>query len=119
MPGDSVVKNLLAMKEMWVPPLGQEVPLEKKMPTHSSLLAWKIPRQRSLAGCSPWGPKRVGHGLAIKQRQRIIKVIETERRMVVSRAWVYDNLVFNGDRGSVGKDRKVLEVTVVDCCTSV
>ena len=23
--------------------------------THSSTLAWKIPRQRSLVGCSPWG----------------------------------------------------------------
>ena len=27
--------------------------LEKAMATHSSTLAWKIPR-RSLVGCSPW-----------------------------------------------------------------
>ena len=25
------------------------------MATHSSILAWRIPGQRSLAGCSPWG----------------------------------------------------------------
>ena len=28
---------------------------EKAMTTHSSTLAWKIPWQRSLVGCSPWG----------------------------------------------------------------
>ena len=29
---------------MWVPSLGQEDSLEKEMATHSSILAWKIPR---------------------------------------------------------------------------
>ena len=33
----------LPMQEMWVLSLGQENPLEKKMATHSSILAWKIP----------------------------------------------------------------------------
>ena len=28
---------------------------EKAMAPHSSTLAWRIPRQRSLVGCSPWG----------------------------------------------------------------
>ena len=28
---------------------------EKAMASHSSTLAWKIPPQRSLVGCSPWG----------------------------------------------------------------
>ena len=27
------------------------------MATHSSILAWEINGQRSLAGYSPWGPK--------------------------------------------------------------
>ena len=27
------------------------------MGTHSRILAWRIHGQRSLAGCSPWGPK--------------------------------------------------------------
>ena len=29
------------------------------MATHSSILAWKIPGQRSLAGYSPWGQKEL------------------------------------------------------------
>jgi len=38
-----LVKNLPAMQETWVQPLGQENPLEKGMATHSSILAWTIP----------------------------------------------------------------------------
>ena len=38
-----MVKNLPAMQETWVQSLGQEDLLEKKMATHSGVLAWKIP----------------------------------------------------------------------------
>ena len=38
-PVGSAVKSLLAMQEMWLQSLGQEEPLEKKMTTHSSILA--------------------------------------------------------------------------------
>ena len=34
---------------------------------HSSILAWEIPRTKSLAGWSPWGHKRVGHDFMTKQ----------------------------------------------------
>ena len=34
------------MQEMWVPSLGQEVPLEKEMAPHSGILAWKNPLER-------------------------------------------------------------------------
>ena len=37
------VKNLPAVWEAWVQCLGQEDPLEKRMVTHSSILAWRIP----------------------------------------------------------------------------
>ena len=37
------VKHLPTMRETWVRSLGWEVPLEKEMATHSSILAWKIP----------------------------------------------------------------------------
>ena len=43
-PGAQMVKNLPTMRETWVQPLGQEDPLEKGMATHSSILAWRIPR---------------------------------------------------------------------------
>ena len=38
-----MVKNLPAVDETLVRFLGQEDPLEKKMATHSSFLAWRIP----------------------------------------------------------------------------
>ena len=38
------VKNLPAMQEAWVQSLGQEDPLEKGMPPHPSILAWRISR---------------------------------------------------------------------------
>ena len=37
-----MVKNLPAVQETWVQSLGWEDPLEKKMATHFSILAWKI-----------------------------------------------------------------------------
>ena len=40
------------MRETWVWSLGQEDPLEKGMATHPSILAWRIPGQRSLVGYS-------------------------------------------------------------------
>ena len=51
------VKNLPVMQETWVPSLVWEDPLEEKMATHSSILAWKSHQQRSLVGYSPWGHK--------------------------------------------------------------
>ena len=37
------VKNLPAMQETRVPSLSWEDPLEKRMATHSSMFAWRIP----------------------------------------------------------------------------
>ena len=37
------VKNLHAMQETWVQPLGWADPLEEGMATHSSILAWRVP----------------------------------------------------------------------------
>ena len=38
-----LVKNLPAVEESQVQSPGREVPLEKEMAAHSSILAWKIP----------------------------------------------------------------------------
>ena len=38
-----LVKNPPAIQETWVRSLGWEDPLEKGKPTHSSILAWRIP----------------------------------------------------------------------------
>ena len=56
------------MQEMWVWSLGGEDALEKEMATHSSIPAWEIPRTEGTGELhSPWGHKRVGYDLAIKQ----------------------------------------------------
>ena len=47
------------MQETRVRFLGWEDPLEKEMATHSSILAWEIHGQRSLAGYSPQTCKEV------------------------------------------------------------
>ena len=39
-----LVKNPPAMQETWVLSLSWEDPLEKGKATHSSILAWRIPR---------------------------------------------------------------------------
>ena len=54
-----MIKNLPAMQETWVQSLGQEDPLEKRMATHTSILAWPIPQKR-LVSYSPWGHKELG-----------------------------------------------------------
>ena len=38
-----LVKNLTALRETWFRFLGWEDPLEKRIATHSSILAWRIP----------------------------------------------------------------------------
>ena len=50
-----------AGRERWVPSLGQEDPLEKRMVTHSSILAWKIPWPEELDRLQSVGSQRVGH----------------------------------------------------------
>ena len=58
------VKNLPAVKETWeaqVQSLGSEEPLEKEMATHSSILAWEIPRTEEPGRLQSMGPQRVRH----------------------------------------------------------
>ena len=56
------VKRLPATQETWVRSLGWEDPLEKEMATHSSILAWRIPRMEEPGGLQSMGSQRVGHG---------------------------------------------------------
>ena len=56
-----MVKNLPAMSEAWVQSLGLEDPLEKKMATHSSILAWRILWTEESGGLQSMGWQRVRH----------------------------------------------------------
>ena len=55
-----MVKGLPAMQETQVRFLGQEDPLEKEMATHSSMLAWRIPRSEEPDRLQSLGSQRVG-----------------------------------------------------------
>ena len=55
-----MVKHLPAMWETWVRSLSQEDPLEKEMATHSSILAWRIPRTEEPSRLQSMGSQRVG-----------------------------------------------------------
>ena len=55
------LKRLPAMQETWVQSLGQEDPVEKKMATHSSILAWRIPWTEEPGGLQSMGSQRVRH----------------------------------------------------------
>ena len=55
------VKNLPAMQVTQVRVLGWEDPLGKEMATHSSILAWRIPRTEEPGGLQSMGSQRVGH----------------------------------------------------------
>ena len=52
------------MPETRVLSLGQEVPLEKEMVTHSSILAWKIPWAEEPGRLQSMRSQRVGHAIS-------------------------------------------------------
>ena len=51
----------LLMQETQVRSLGWEDPLEKRMATHCSILAWRFPCTEELGGLRPMGSQRVTH----------------------------------------------------------
>ena len=55
------LKHLPPMQETQVRSLGREDPLEKKMATHSNILAWTIPWKEEPGGLQTMGSQRTGH----------------------------------------------------------
>ena len=56
-----MVKNLSAIRETWVQPLGWEDPLEEGMATCYSILAWRILWTEEPGGLQSMGSQRVRH----------------------------------------------------------
>ena len=56
-----MVENLPILQETWVQSLGLEDPLEKRLATHSSILAWRIPWTEEPGGLLHKGSQRVRH----------------------------------------------------------
>ena len=53
------LQSLPAVQEMCVRLLGWEVPLEKDMSTHSSILAWRIPQTEEPGGLQSMGSQEL------------------------------------------------------------
>ena len=56
-----MVQHLSTMREIRVPSLGREDPLEKEMAIHSSTIAWKIPWTEEPGRLQSMGSQRVRH----------------------------------------------------------
>ena len=68
-----MVKRPAAMQETRVQSLGQEDPLEKEMATHSSSLAWRIPRTEEVGGLQSMGSQRVDRTERLSTHTQLIK----------------------------------------------
>ena len=63
LPGASLIKSLPAKQKKRAQSLGREDHLEKEMATHSSIIAWEIPRTEEHGGLQSMGSQRVRHNL--------------------------------------------------------
>ena len=61
------VKNL--------PSLNREDPLEKRMATHSPILAWEILWTEEPGGLQSWDCKKIRHDLVTKQQAAIFNTL--------------------------------------------
>ena len=74
-----MVKNLQAMQENKVQALGWEDPLEKRMSTHSSILARRIAWTEEPGRLQSMELQRVWHNLATEQQQQCIDLTGQHR----------------------------------------
>ena len=65
------VKNLPAMREVWVQSLSWKDPQEKEMAPHSSILAWNIPWKEEPGRLQSMGSQRVGNDWATQTHTHI------------------------------------------------
>ena len=61
--------------EMWVQSLGGEDPLEEEMVTHSSILAWKIPRTEYPGGLQSRESQRVRHDWVTEHKHKLLGLV--------------------------------------------
>ena len=76
-----MVNCLSTMWETRLQSLGWEDLLEKEIATHSSILAWKIPRMEEPGGLQSMGSQRVGHDWATSLTMTLYLTKE-QKRMV-------------------------------------
>ena len=75
-----MVKNLPAnagVIKTWVRSLGWEDPLEEGVATHSSILAWRIPRTEEPGGLQSTGSQIIGCDCATKRSKHTVNNLTT------------------------------------------
>ena len=82
-PSGSAGWNPPALQETQLWPLGREDPLEKKMSTYSSFLAWELPQTEELGGYSPWN-HRVSHDWAHTHAGCFLCVVQLVKRWILT-----------------------------------
>ena len=83
-----MVKHLPTMREIQVPSLGWEDPLEKEMATHSSTLAWKIAWTEERCRLQSMGLQRVRHDRGTSLFKRLFNSSSLFAIRVVSSAYL-------------------------------
>ena len=76
------IKNPPARQETWVRSVGWEDPLEKRMATHSRILAWRIPTDRGIWWATVHGVAKT----ATKHSTPHI-YIASARHLVLTKVW--------------------------------
>ena len=110
-----MVKNLPAMWETQVQSLGWGDPLEKGMPTHSSILAWRIPWTEEPGRLQSMGLQRVRHdwvtntplylnGLNMHRKLQwtLIKLIINQKYMAPK---IASTKIFMATRGQIDRNQ--------------
>ena len=82
-----IVKNPPAMQETWVQSLGWEDLLEKRLATHSSILAWRIPWTEEPGGLQSMGLQRVGHDWVTKFQFYPVSFVVIEVKLIDCCLW--------------------------------
>ena len=101
-----MVKRLPAIWETWVQSLGQEDPLEKKMATHSSTVAWKIPWTEEPGRLQSMGLQRVGHDWATSLHFHFLTVgpLSNGQEWGGGKCWEVPAIVQARDNGALNYD---------------
>ena len=90
-------RNLSAMQKTRVWSLDQEDPLEKRIATHSSLLAWRISWTEEPGRLQPMGLQRVRHDWVINTLETVVAndlMLESVLPRFSSRSFIVSGLTF-------------------------
>jgi len=103
---------LQEMQETRVQSLGQEDALEKDMATHSSILAWRIPRTEEPGGLQSMGSHRVGNDLSTEH------TAQKHPWMFLVNAFIPSDFHLTGDTAKAAVASPRLYLVVLGGCSS-